>query len=83
MKDQFIKLLSFTKMELIAPVGGGGIGVITWAIKWAPIISIVAALTGIILGILSYRLKKKQAQLEIEYYSTKVNYYKRMNSEKD
>ncbi len=82
MKENLIKLLTIAKMELFAPVGGGGVGVIAWAIKLAPIISIIAALTGIILGIMSYRLKKKMASMEIEYYSAKVEHYKKLSNEK-
>ncbi len=77
MKENLFKVLSFGKMEMFAPVSGGGIGVLTWAVKMAPIISIIAAVIGIVLGIMSYRLKRKQSLLEIEYYEAKVKQFNR------
>lgn len=76
MKENLFKILTLAKMEIVAPVSGGGVGIFAWAVKLAPLISIIAALIGITLGIMSYRLKRKQALMEMEYYSTKVNQFK-------
>jgi hypothetical protein len=76
MKDFSIKFLSIAKMEVFAPVSGGGVGFFAWAIKMAPVFSIIAAAIGIILGVLSYLQKRKIAKLEAEYYNAKINQFK-------
>ncbi len=76
MRDHLMKFLYVAKMEVLAPISGGGVGIFAWAVKLAPLISIIAAIIGIVLGVLSYRLKRKQAQMEMDYYTAKVNQFK-------
>lgn len=76
MKATFIKLLVDSKMEWIAPVSGGGVGIFTWAVQLAPIISIIAAIVGLVLGIMSYRLKCQQARMDIELKRARINQLK-------
>ena len=75
-KAYFLKLLVDSKMEWIAPVSGGGFGIFAWAVKLAPIISIVAAIIGVVLGVMSYRLKSRQARLAIELHQEQINQLK-------
>ncbi len=72
MKDLYVKLLNVAKMEILAPISGGGVGFFAWAVKLAPVISILAAVIGIVLGVMSYRLKRKIANMEAEYYQAKT-----------
>lgn len=76
MRDLCMKFLNVAKMELLAPVSEGGVGILAWAVELAPLISIFAAITGVVLGVMSYRLKRKQTRMEMEYYSAKVNQFK-------
>ncbi len=76
MKEHFVKILSIAKMEFIAPVSGSGLGITALVIKLAPYVSVIAALTGIVLGIMSYLLKRKQATVEMEYRSAQIKYYR-------
>ncbi len=82
MKEHFIKLLSITKMEFIAPSTGGGIGIVAWFIRLAPFIPAIAGITGIVLGILSYRLKKQQAALEMEYKRAQIKHFREYDTKR-
>lgn len=63
-------------MELFAPLSGGGIGIWAWIERLAPVISIIAAVTGIILGVLSYSLKRRQQRVEEEYLKVKIERFR-------
>ena len=60
------KLLSKTSVAVGAPTTGGIVGIISFFEKITPVLTVVSLLTGIVLGILSYRLKLKKAQHEKE-----------------
>ncbi len=66
MKTQLFKFLTLAKVEVVAPVSGGSVGIFTWAVKMAPVISIAAAIIGIVIGVWSFLLKRKQANLQME-----------------
>ncbi|TLX73692.1 hypothetical protein E9993_14640 [Labilibacter sediminis] len=76
MRDQLFKFLLLTKIEVLAPVGGGGVGIFAWAVKLAPFISVTAAVIGVVLGIMSFRLKRKQAKLEMALTKAQLNQFK-------
>ncbi len=70
-----------TRMEIIAPTTGGGFGLFALLAKWAPLISVTAALIGIGLGVMSYILKRQQHKMEMEYYAAKIQQMKSENIE--
>ncbi|MBK3516719.1 hypothetical protein [Carboxylicivirga marina] len=69
-----------TRMEIIAPTTGGGVGIFALLVEWAPIISIAAALIGVALGVMSFIMKRQQHKMEMEYYAAKIKHMKSGNS---
>lgn len=58
--NQVKSVLSNTAVTIGAPITGGAIGIFLRDI--IPILTVASLLTGIVLGILSYRLKLKEAK---------------------
>jgi len=76
MRDQLFKMFTTTKMEILAPISGGGVGIFAWAVKLAPLISIIAAVIGVALGIMSYRLKRQVSMKENELLNERLKQLK-------
>lgn len=57
MKHLYLQVADKLYLQVTAPLTGGGTGLILWAEQIAPLISIVAAVVGIILGLLTFLLK--------------------------
>jgi len=51
--------LAHTAVTVGAPVSAGGIGIVSLCEKIAPVLTVISLLTGIILGILSFMLKRR------------------------
>lgn len=77
--DLLTKVTSIKRMPVIAPLSGGSVSALL--LQWAPLISLTAAIIGIVLGILSYRLKKQQANMEMEYFMAKIENLKKRSNE--
>ena len=55
-------VISKTSVAVGAPTTGGIVGIISFFEKITPILTVISLLTGIVLGILSYRLKLKKSK---------------------
>jgi len=66
MIDKAKELLSHTTVTVGAPVTGGGIGIISLFESIVPVLTVLSIVTGITLGILSYRLKRKVIMKQLE-----------------
>lgn len=58
--QHFKEFLSKTIVTVGAPIAGSGLGLISFLEKCIPVLTVVSLITGIVLGILSYRLKVKK-----------------------
>ncbi len=59
-------LLSKTAVSVGAPVTGGMVGIVSFFEQIIPALTVVSLCTGIVLGILSYRLKLKNSRKDEE-----------------
>lgn len=60
--EQAKTLLSKTAVTVGAPSAGGFVGILSFFEKITPALTVVSLLTGIVLGVLSYRLKLKESK---------------------
>lgn len=58
--------LSSIVVTVGAPIGGGVIGILSFFEKITPLLTVVSLVTGIVLGIMSYCLKRRKTLKEIE-----------------
>ena len=60
--DQAKNVLSKTAIAVGAPSAGGIVGIISFFEKITPVLTVISLVTGLVLGILSYRLKLKESK---------------------
>ena len=60
------KALSHTVVTVGAPVTGGGIGIISLLENMVPLLTVISLITGLVLGCLSYRLKRRLYKKQLE-----------------
>lgn len=65
--EQGKNILSKTAVAIGAPATGAGIGILSFFEKIIPVLTVLSLIIGIILGILSYRLKSKQSKNHEEH----------------
>lgn len=71
MIDKAQDTISRTIITVGAPLTGGGIGIIGICEKMAPVLTVISILIGIVLGIISFYLKRKLIKKEIEKLNNK------------
>jgi hypothetical protein len=64
--SQIKSTISSIYVTVGAPIGGSLIGILSFFEKITPLLTVVSLLTGIILGILSFRLKRRKILKELE-----------------
>jgi len=64
MREQLTKGI-LKHADSIAPAGGGGVGFLSVIAEWTPLISVASILIGLVLGIVSFCLKRQVQKLEI------------------
>ena len=62
--EQAKEFLSKTAVSVGAPTTGGAIGIISFFEKITPVLTVISLVTGMVLGILSYRLKLRKERRE-------------------
>lgn len=60
--EYFKTFLSRTAVTIGAPATGSIVGIVSFFEKITPILTVISLITGIVLGILSYRLKLKNTK---------------------
>lgn len=65
MIDKIKDAFTHTSVTVGAPVSAGLVGLIDICRQLAPVLTVISLITGIILGIMSYRLKKKLVQKKV------------------
>jgi len=59
MIDRLKDTISHTAVTVGAPISGAGIGIVGICEKIAPVLTVVSLLIGIVLGIISFNMKRK------------------------